>query len=97
MANHIERDKEADLEKLSKAFFANLRIDNCDFGGIGLDSKRPFGYSHGILDDILNIIGWKPEGDKPEGEDRCYSSHQEDYAEKLYHQHLIPYLRKRFG
>ena len=93
----VERDKEADLEKLSKAFFANLKIDLCEFGGIGLDSKRPFGNNSGqSVDAILKIIGWEPEGD--EGDDySSYSSNQNHYAKELYFDELIPYLQRKFG
>lgn len=87
------RDEQQDLEKLAEAFFKNLLIDNCEYGGIGLDCKRPFGNSDADCD-ILEIIGWEMEGD--DGYDKCYSSTQREYAYDLYHNKLIPYLQSRY-
>lgn len=45
-----------DMLKLEKAFFANLQRDDCEYGGIGINCKRPFGNSDvegDILGDIL--------------------------------------------
>lgn len=86
-----ERSKALDTHMLAKAFFGSLQIDDCEYGGIGLDSKRPFGNSDAD-GDILEIIGAKPEGD--DGHDECWSSEQRDYARSLYHEELIPYLRE---
>ena len=85
-AKSLGRDLEEDLSKLADAFFENLQIDDCEFGGIGVDCKRPFGNSN-VEGDILEIIGVK-------------GSHYRDewtrYARSLYHQGLIPYLRKEW-
>ena len=89
----MERDKQVDLKRLADAFFENLEIDNCEFGGIGVDSKRPFGNSD-VVSDILEIIGWEPEGD--DGHGACYASFQNEYAYSLYHEHLIPFLREQW-
>jgi len=86
--------QEQDLAKLADAFFANLIIDSCEYGGIGLDSKRPFGNSD-VEADILWLLDREPEGD--DGHDKCWASHQREYASSLYREHLIPYLRKRWN
>jgi hypothetical protein len=86
----IKRNKQKDLKKLAIAFFENLEIDECEFGGIGVNCKRPFGNSY-VEGDILEIIGWEPEGD--DGEDSCFSSEQKRYARDLYLSELIPYLQ----
>lgn len=83
------RQLEKDLEKLADAFYEALHIHNCEYGGIGLDSKRPFGNSD-VEGDILVILGQEPEGD--DGDSACWSSNQREYATELYHVHLIPYL-----
>jgi hypothetical protein len=77
------------LKLLGNAFFKNLQVDtSCEFGSIGLDSKRPFGNSS-VEIDILEIIKAKPEG-----EDGCYSDEQYHYARDLYFEKLIPFLKK---
>jgi hypothetical protein len=85
------RSRAIDVHKLAEAFFNWLCIDDCEYGGIGLDSKRPFGNSDAD-GDILKIIGAEPEGD--DGDSACWSSVQRDYAYSLYHEDLIPYLRE---
>lgn len=70
-----ERNKPNDLEKLADAFFANLRTGNVEYGGWGLDDKRPFGNSD-VEGDILEIIGWEPEKND--------SYEQREYASELY-------------
>lgn len=82
--------QEKDLAKLADAFFDNLMIDNVEYGGVGLDSKRPFGNSD-VEGDILELLDREPEGD--DGHDACWSRAQREYACVLYHTHLIPYLR----
>lgn len=86
-----ERNKSVDTHTLAGVFFESLQIDDCEYGGIGLDSKRPFGNSD-VDADILEIIGAVPEDD--DGDDKCWSSEQRDYARSLYHEELIPYLRE---
>lgn len=73
-----DRDKEADLWKLADAFFGNLeREQHMEYGGWGLDDKRPFGNSD-VHDDILEIINCSPVVDDYQ------SREQEDYAAELY-------------
>ena len=83
-----DRDVDVDLRALAKAFFENLQIDNCEYGGIGLDSKRPFGNSS-VCRDMLEIIGWEPDGDE-------YAEYQEEYVDTLYKEKLIPWLRQHW-
>jgi hypothetical protein len=45
---------------LAHAFFKNLTRDNCEYGGWGVDSKRPFGNSD-VEGDVLEIIGLEPK------------------------------------
>ena len=80
-----ERNEQADLSKLANAFFQNLERDNCEYGGWGLDDKRPFGNSD-VATDILEIIGWDPVADD------YYSETQQEYAHSLYDK-LADYLK----
>ena len=89
----MDLKKKQHLFKLADAFFDNLEIDNCEYGGIGLNSKRPFGNSY-VQGDILEIIGVKEEHESFAGELQ-YSHAQEDYADELYGE-LIPFLREKW-
>jgi hypothetical protein len=53
---------DGDMHKLAVAFFANLGRDNCEYGAIGVNCKRPFGNSD-VEGDILEIIGEDFDGD----------------------------------
>lgn len=75
-----ERDLQADLAIVADAFFDNLQIDNCEYGGIGVDSKRPFGNSD-VEGDILEMLDVQMEGN--DGHDDCWSSDQREYARDL--------------
>ena len=66
------------LALLADAFFVHLQIDRTEFGGIGLDCKRPFGNSY-VEEDILEIIGLVSEGENED--DDCLN----EYARELYH------------
>lgn len=90
----MKRDMNSDLACLADAFFDNLIINKCEFGGIGLDGKRPFGNGD-VEADMLEIIGWQQEGDN--GYSNCYASWQNDYVRSLYKKELIPYLKKVWG
>lgn len=85
----IDRDESADLKKLADAFFDELLLINVEYGGIGLDPKRPFGNSS-VARDMLELIEWKPFFDDE------YSEHQIRYVEYLYHEKLIPYLKNHW-
>lgn len=91
MTGGIELRKE-DMEKLERAFFQNMERDNCEYGGIGLDSKRPFGNSD-VEGDILEIIGATPDGD--DGHAICFSSKQRAYAAAMYGG-LIKWLQSKY-
>lgn len=88
-----KRNRADDMLKLERAFFDNLTRNDCEYGGIGLDDKRPFGNSS-VQADILELIGAKPEGDN--GEEQCWSSAQNAYADELYNS-LIDHLQKKYG
>jgi len=88
----MERDTEKDLRKLAEAFFENLVVDDCEFGSIGLDPKRPFGNSSAEID-ILEIIEYPPANHCSRCGDE-YSEIQYDYARELYFERLIPYLKE---
>lgn len=62
----MDRDTTADLQVLANAFFQNLMVSNYEYGGIGVDSKRPFGNSD-VEYDILEMLGCEAEGDDGEG------------------------------
>lgn len=80
--------KREDMEKLERAFFKNLQRNDCEYGGIGLDDKRPFGNSF-VAGDILEIIG--EQKDDVDG----WTEEQLDYADWLYDK-LIPWLQKKY-
>ena len=89
----LDLQRKQHLFKLADAFFDNLEIDNCEYGGIGLNSKRPFGNSY-VEGDILEIIGLEPDA----FDDDRYpiaSKQQEEYANELYGE-LIPFLREKW-
>lgn len=88
------RDKQQDLKRLADAFFAELCMLEWEYGGIGLDPKRPFGNSD-VEGDMLELLDWEQEGD--DGDGPCYSSEQREYVSGLYRDDLIPYLRKRWA
>lgn len=89
----VKRNELEDLRRLANAFYENLEITRWEYGGIGLDPKRPFGNSD-VCNDILRIIGWKPE-EKEDGE-LIPSERQYEYTHKLYHERLIPYLQGKW-
>lgn len=82
-----------DMAKLATAFFDNLQRDDCEYGAIGVDCKRPFGNSD-VEGDILELLDAKPEGEEDGG--KAWSQEQREYAAELYG-NLIPYLQKKHG
>ncbi len=90
----MERNQEKDLKVLADAFFAELCMLEWEYGGIGLDPKRPFG-NRDVDADMLELLDWEPEGD--DGDGPCFSSMQREYVASLYREKLIPYLRKRWS
>lgn len=86
----MDRDRTSDLDRLADAFFKNLeRESRMEYGGWGLDDKRPFGNSS-VAEDILEIIEWPPVADD------YYSNEQQEYAHELYDD-LGEHLRKRWA
>lgn len=88
------RNEQQDLAKLADAFFENLFISPEEYGGIGVDAKRPFGNSD-VEGDILEIIGEEPCW--RQDDEFVHSEEQRQYARTLYHEKLIPYLRQRWA
>lgn len=83
------RDIKQDLRKLADAFFDELCMLEVEYGGIGLDPKRPFGNSN-VERDILELLDCEPE------DDGDHSQEQREYAEDLYRNKLIPYLQAKW-
>lgn len=76
--------KDEHLKLLAMAFCENMeRHNDCEYGSLGLDCKRPFGNSY-VQGDILEICKIKPNG-KEDGDD-VYSAEQERYADDLYNE-----------
>ena len=82
-----DRNRTEDLDKLADAFFENLERGDCEYGGWGLDDKRPFGNSSVGLD-ILELLGWETDSDEEYDE-------AEDYAHAIYDD-LGDHLRARW-
>ena len=85
----MERNRDKDMLALEKAFFKNLQVGDAEYGGIGLDDKRPFGNSN-VTWDILGIIGHAYDD-----EENGYSDEAEAYADGLYDA-LIPHLQNKY-
>lgn len=71
------RDKSSDMMILADAFFANLVRDNCEYGGWGIEDKRPFGNSD-VTGDILEMLKIPSDGDSE------WTREQRNYADSLY-------------
>jgi hypothetical protein len=84
--------RDADMQKLAEAFFKNLQRDDCEFGAIGVDCKRPFGNSF-VEGDILTIIEAERAGN--DGECDCWSEEQLEYARAMY-DGLIGWLQAKY-
>lgn len=56
--------------------------DDCEFGAPTIDCKRPYGKG-AVVDSILEILGWEPEGIDAYG-DRAPSPEQRKRAEALH-------------
>lgn len=85
--------RDDDMLKLEQAFFANLQRGHCEYGGIGLDDKRPFGNSD-VEGDICGLLGQSRQGD--DGCEMCWSRDQRAYASSLYND-LIGWLQHKYG
>lgn len=87
-----QKIKDGHMLILEGAFFQSLQRDNCEYGAIGIDCKRPFGNSD-VERDILEMIDEPMAGD--DGDGPCYSSQQRQYAAQMY-SNLIPWLQRRY-
>lgn len=72
------RNREVDMMRLASAFFDNLERNNCEYGGWGVNSKRPFGNSY-VEGDILEIIGLEVDDENEEATETACA-----YAAGLY-------------
>ena len=95
----VNRDKEADLEKLADAFFKDLKfIKAPSLWGPGIDTCA-FDSTLGLMRYILETIGWDMIVDDP-----GYGTHrsstesleQHEYAWNLYTEKLVPYMKKQW-
>ena len=90
----IRRDKEADLKKLADEVMKRLYFDDSiEFGTPCIDPKRPFGFSHGIERQIMEIIGMKPVNEET---NPSKFEEQQRYARELYRDELVPYIQRRW-
>jgi hypothetical protein len=85
------RDRNSDIKKIADAVVANLGFIDAEFGGIGIDCKRPFGNSMAWFD-LFEIIGLEPDR-----EDGDYSEEWFDYVSDIYRREVLPYIQKRWG
>jgi hypothetical protein len=83
----INRNREEDLLKLADEFINNLERGDCEYGGWGLDDKRPFGNSS-VAYDIAEIIGIS--GDEE------LTDEEQEYCHSLY-DGLGNFLRKKWN
>jgi hypothetical protein len=81
-----DRNREADLDVLAGKFYEYLDYDRGS--ALGLDSKRPFGWSGPVSDDVLVFLGFTSEY---EG----FPREQTEYAESLWSD-LRDHLRRRW-
>ena len=81
--------RQVHMRLLADAFFENLQRDDVEFGGWGVDSKRPFGNSY-VEGDLAEIVGVElPEYKTEDYEDMCV------YLRSLYAD-LGTYLKYRW-
>lgn len=84
------RNEKEDIDTIATAIVMGLFVDDCDYGGIGVDPKRPFGNSD-VEGDMLEMIGAEQEGD--DGDGPCWSSAQKEYVRAIYHEKVIPRIQ----
>jgi predicted hydrolase (HD superfamily) len=88
-------ERQEHMEMLADAFYENLQLDNVEFGGWGIDSKRPFGNSL-VEPDIAEIIGWDREEIWEPGETGDFDEDKANYVRELYYD-LGVYLQYRWA
>lgn len=86
------RDRDADMKTLAVAFFENLERDNCEYGGWGVDSKRPFGNSD-VDGDIIDML-FEDDDDKVYNDQRREDEDLRNYVKGLYDD-LGEYLKEK--
>lgn len=86
------RDRSADMKTLAIAFFENLERDNCEYGGWGVDSKRPFGNSD-VDGDIIDLL-FSDDEDEAYNEQRRDDEDLRHYVKGLYDD-LGDYLKEK--
>ncbi len=88
------RNREEDLMRLADSFIQDLERGDCEYGGWGLDDKRPFGSSGApwIAQDIAEIIGIDLRYIEEESEQE---EEMNDYCHGLYDE-LGPFLQKKW-
>jgi hypothetical protein len=85
----LERDREKDVKILTNAFLKNVHYHNdCEFGSIGTDCKRPFGYSD-VEDSALKIIGVEPV------KNGGYTESEREYVYKLLTEYMPKFIREK--
>ncbi len=67
------RSYDDDMMVLARAFAQNLQRDNFEYGGWGVDCKRPFGNSF-VEGDILRLLGIAASEDGYTAEQRAYAA-----------------------
>jgi len=88
-------DREKHMELLADAFFEALELDNVEFGGWGIDSKRPFGNSL-VEPDIAEIIGWDRDEIWEDNDNGDFDENKADYVRELYYD-LGTYLKYKWA
>jgi hypothetical protein len=88
------RNLAADVDLIAAAVIENLQITTWEYGGIGVDPKRPFGNSD-VEGDMLELLGCEMAGD--DGFEPCWSSEQKEYVRDIYHNRVIPRIQEVFG
>ena len=85
------RDIAADVETIATAVIDALHITPWEYGGIGVDPKRPFGGGD-VEDDMLKLLACQPESD--DGFKPCWSQEQREYVHEIYHKRVIPRIQE---
>ncbi len=82
------------FETLADAFFENLEYSNIEFGGLGLNAKRPFGNSS-VEPDLAEIVFGDRNVIYDPNQEGFYDEDKASYLRWLYF-NLGEYLQKRW-
>ena len=88
-------ERETHMKLLAQAFFDNLERRDIEYGGWGLDDKRPFGNSL-VEPDLAEIIGWNRDEIWEPGGNGDFDLNKADYLHDLYSD-LGPYLKFKWA